>query len=91
MQTATGGTPVDCAGAITFQIGQPAITRVQSGCLSLRTDPSRDAAFTHCVSNGHVYTLVNGPLAVDGEDWFEVTSPSTGAGWCLAQFLLPAP
>src|SRR6478672_4291984 len=32
-----------CAGGRTFQIGDGVITRVQSGCLSLRYTPSRNA------------------------------------------------
>jgi hypothetical protein len=82
------GSAVDCAGAVTYQPGDQALSHVQSGCLSLRSSPSRDASFTHCVSNGHVYTILNGPINVSGEDWFEVTSPSTGSGWVLADFLV---
>jgi Bacterial SH3 domain len=80
-----------CAGGRTFQIGDGVITRVQSGCLSLRYTPSRSAGYDSCVENGHYYVIQNGPLEVNGEDWFDVWSPSTGSGWSLAEFLYPAP
>jgi hypothetical protein len=80
----------DCGGGFTFQIGQPVGTSVATGCLSLRTEPSREAAILHCVANGHRYEVVNGPLDPGtGEDWFVVRSPSTGRGWVLAEHLYP--
>jgi hypothetical protein len=81
------GSP-NCSGAVTYQPGDQVISRVQTGCLSLRSSPSRSASFTQCVSNGHVYTILNGPIDVNNEDWFQVTSPSTGSGWSLAEFLV---
>jgi hypothetical protein len=82
--------PVDCRGAITFPVGARAVASVPSGCLSLRGDPSRRASFEHCVPTGHGLQIINGPREVDGEDWFEVRSPSSGSGWALAEFLRPA-
>lgn len=78
-----------CAHAVTFQVGQHVYTRVASGCLSLRVSPSRSAVYYHCVSNYHGYVIVNGPIAVGADDWFQVTSRSTGTGWALAQYLRP--
>ena len=78
-----------CARAVTFQIGQHVYTRVASDCLSLRVSPSRSAVYHHCVSNYHDYVIVNGPIAVGVDDWFQVTSRSTGIGWALAQYLRP--
>jgi len=88
----TGSAPrVDCAGAVTYQTGDQVVSSVPSGCLSLRESPSRTAVIVQCVENGTRYAIVNGPIDVDGEDWFEVTSTRFGRGWSLAQFLLPAP
>jgi S1-C subfamily serine protease len=81
---------VDCRGAVTFQVNDQVLTRVQTGCLSLRDAPSRSAAILRCVENGTRYTILNGPVEVSGEDWFQVQSPALGTGWSLAQFLVPA-
>jgi hypothetical protein len=80
----------DCAGAVLFRVNDQVMTSVQSGCLSLRETPSRSATILRCVENGTRYAIVNGPIEVDGEDWFELTDPRIGRGWSLAQFLLPA-
>jgi len=78
-----------CANAVTFQIGEHVYTHVASGCLSLRVSTSRSAVYHYCVSNGHDYVILNGPIGVGQDDWFEVTSRSTGTGWALAQYLRP--
>jgi hypothetical protein len=80
----------DCSGAVLYRVNDPVVTSVQSGCLSLRETPSRSATILRCVENGTRYAIVNGPIEVDGEDWFEVSDPSIGRGWSLAQFLRPA-
>ncbi len=78
-----------CANAVTFRIGEHVYTQVATGCLSLRVSPSRSAVYHYCVSNYHDYVVVNGPIGVAQDDWFEVTSRSTGTGWALAQYLRP--
>ena len=90
-RVADAGNPpqFECRNAVTYQVNDEVVTRVQTGCLSLRDTPSRDGAILACVPNGTRYTIVNGPVEVDGEDWFEVRNASTGRGWSLAQFLLP--
>lgn len=79
-----------CAGAVTYQVGDRVRTQVPTGCLSLRATPSRQAAYAHCVGNGHIYVITNGPIEVAGEDWFGVYSASTGGGWSLARYLYRA-
>ncbi len=80
----------DCSDARSLYVTGSAWTYVPTGCLSLRARPSREATVLDCVSNGHLYTIVDGPTdAGTGEDWFRVTSPSTGSGWVLAQHLFP--
>lgn len=65
-------------------------TYVPTGCLSLRAQPSRQAAILACVPNGHTYLVTNGPFDPGtGEDWFEVYSRATGPGWSLADHLYP--
>lgn len=76
-----------CAGAVTYQVGDRVRTQVPTGCLSLRSSPSRQASYAHCVANGHIYVITNGPIEVAGEDWFGVYSSSTGGGWSLARYL----
>lgn len=63
-------------------------TYVETGCLSLRATPSREAAIRACVKNNHQYMVTDGPFDPGtGEDWFKVTSPSTGSGWVLAEHI----
>ncbi len=83
-----GAPTYNCSNAITYQVGTRVVTHVASGCLSLRATPSRQATYAHCVPNGHVYVIINGPISVAGEDWFGVFSSSTGSGWSLANYLL---
>ncbi|MGH2409300.1 MAG: SH3 domain-containing protein, partial [Chloroflexota bacterium] len=80
----------NCAGAVTYQVGERVRTHVSTGCLSLRSSPSLQAPYAHCVANGHSYVITNGPIEVAGEDWFGLFSPSTGGGWSLARYLYPA-
>ncbi len=79
----------DCTDSYIFQPNQHGYSYVQSGCLSLRTYASRQAPYHYCVKNFHDYTAINGPISVGSDDWFEVTSPSTGSGWVIAAYLLP--
>ncbi len=79
----------DCTDSYTFQLGQHGYSYVRSGCLSLRAYPSRTAPYHYCVSNFHDYIVTNGPYAAGNDDWFGVSSRSTGSGWVLAQYLLP--
>jgi hypothetical protein len=80
----------NCAGSRMLYPGADVYTSVTSGCLSLRTSPSRDASQLACVPNGHDYTVEDGPFDPGtGEDWFNVYSPSTGQGWALAEYLYP--
>lgn len=81
--------PADCRGAVTFQAGGTVIASVPTGCLSIRYEPSRTAAYDACVPSGYRLEIMNGPMEVNGEDWFEVWSPSTGGGWSLASYLRP--
>ncbi len=76
-----------CRDAVTYQMGDEVASYVRSGCLSVRYYPSRQAPYDSCVYNGHLFTLTNGPIEVDGEDWFEAWSPDTGYGWVLANYL----
>ena len=78
----------DCTDAYTFQPRQHGYSYVKTGCLSLRTAPSRIASYGYCVRNFHDYMVTNGPIEVAGEDWFGVTSRTTGSGWVLAVYLL---
>jgi len=82
--------PVDCTGAVAYQVGSAAYAR-PTNCLSLRHWPSRDAPYEICVPWGYQYQIAGGPLDVVGEDWVQVWSPSTGGGWVLMDYLSPWP
>jgi len=82
--------PADCDGGYPFWVGQYVGTFVETGCLSLRAAPSRDAQMLACVGSGHEYEIVDGPFDPGtGEDWYAVYSRSTGSGWVLARYLIP--
>jgi hypothetical protein len=82
--------PADCDGARDMLAYSHVTTWVESGCLSLRTQPSRNAPITACVQNGYDYVLVDGPFDPGtGEDWFRVQGRGTGYGWVLAEHLFP--
>lgn len=64
---------------------------VPTGCLNLRSRPSFEAASLACVETGHTYAVLDGPFDPgSGDDWFRVTSPTTGTGWVLAAHLFPS-
>lgn len=81
---------VDCSEArFLFPTGYVS-TLVPTGCLSLRSRPFSEAPILSCVGNGHVYAVLDGPFDPgSGDDWFKVSSPSTGTGWALAEYLYP--
>ncbi len=76
-----------CRNAVPYQMGDRVVSFVPSGCLSVRYYPSRQAPYDYCVRNGTGFTLINGPIEVNGEDWFGVTSRATGDGWVLADYI----
>jgi hypothetical protein len=81
---------VDCKDArFLYPMGYVS-TVVPAGCLSLQSRPSADATRLSCVANDHRYVVLDGPFDPGtGDDWFKVTSPSTGTGWTLAAHLFP--
>ncbi len=83
--------PASCRTARALYVDTDVTAYVDSGCLSLRASASREAPMLACVKNGHEYHVLDGPFDPGtGEDWFEVYSASTGAGWALAEHLYPA-
>ena len=84
----TSPATVECSDAHFIAPTTYVKTYVASGCLSLRATPSREGTVVACVKNEHRYLVVDGPYDPGtGEDWFKVTSPSTGTGWTLADHL----
>jgi hypothetical protein len=81
---------VDCSAARFILPAGYAEASVGDGCLILRTRPSDEAPSLDCVEDGHVYAVLDGPFDPGtGEDWFRVSSPSTGSGWARADHLYP--
>jgi hypothetical protein len=90
VQISSSPLTIDCSDSRVFPVDGPATTYVASGCLSLRSRPSSDAPILACVDNGHVYTVIDGPVDPgSGDDWIRVSSRSTGSGWVLAEHLYP--
>lgn len=84
----TSPASVECVDARFIAPTQYVKTYVASGCLSLRATASPEAAILACVKNEHRYLVVDGPYDPGtGEEWFKVTSSSTGSGWVLADHL----
>ena len=76
---------VDCSEARFIHPDGFVSTFVVHGCLSLRSRPAADAPILACVENGHVYAVLDGPFDPGtDDDWFRVSSPSTGSGWAPA-------
>jgi len=87
-----GTSPDDaaCTGTPTlpYSMGDVVRSQVASGCLSVRPSPSNAAPITECVANGYPFVLTNGPVEVEGQDWFGVANASTRlVGWARADFL----
>jgi hypothetical protein len=88
-----GSTPpmVDCSGARFIIPTGYVVAHVSTGCSSLRNRPSAESPILSCVGNGHMYAVLDGPFDPGtGDDWFRVSSPSTGSGWALAEHLYPS-
>jgi len=80
-----------CAGAPLppYGLGEIVRAQVQSGCLSIRPSPSTSSAIRACLPSGHALRLTNGPIFTDGEDWYAVSSVTSGqSGWTRAVYLV---
>jgi hypothetical protein len=85
-----GPTVADCTDRRFLYASAEVWTLVPSGCIGLRSRPSTEAAELACVGNGHIYAVVDGPFDPGADqDWFKVTSPTTGTGWTQADNLYP--
>jgi hypothetical protein len=86
----SGPAAVDCSGKRFLDPTADAWAFAPAGCLSLKTRPSPDADELACVGNSHIFSIVDGPFDPGtGEDWFKVTSNTTGTGWVVAESLYP--
>jgi hypothetical protein len=80
-----------CVGAPipTYQMGDTVHAQVASGCLSVRPNPYNSAPITECVPNGYQFTLNNGPVETDPQDWYGVASVTSQLnGWSRADYLV---
>jgi hypothetical protein len=81
---------IDCSGKRFLYSGGEVWAFVPTDCLGLRSRPSGEATALACVANGHLFTVVDGPFDPgDGDDWFKVSSPTTGTGWVQGGQLFP--
>jgi hypothetical protein len=82
---------MDCDDARFLPEGSAAKVQLPTGCQSLYHRPSAESPSVACVPSGHVYSVLDGPLDTGaGEEWFRVSSPTTGTGWTRAISLYPA-
>lgn len=61
--------------------------RVVDGSLNLREQPAIAADVVAELPDGTTLSVVGGPTAADGYQWFNVTSDSYGTGWSVVNFL----
>lgn len=81
-----GGPPPSGAGSGgPFAAGTT--VRVVDGALNLHAEPGLGSAVVGVVADGTPLTVVEGPTAADGYEWYRVASES-GGGWCVAPFLV---
>ena len=82
---------VDCSDARFIAPNGYVRRSCRSGCLSLRSRPSATTPRRWTASRTGTSTpSLDGPFDPgSGDDWFRVTSPSTGSGWVPAEHLYP--
>jgi uncharacterized protein YgiM (DUF1202 family) len=61
--------------------------RVVDGRLNLRSEPALTAEVVAELPDGTTLSVVGGPTAADGYQWFNLTSDAYGTGWSVASFL----
>jgi len=72
-------------GKASLTIGGSA--RVVDGDLNLRAEPGPDQEILGVLADGAVVEVLDGPRAVDGYEWFRVSSSRFGAGWSVSEYL----
>ena len=68
--------------------GQAAVVNVES--LTFRQAPGLDGAVIAWLPNGTDLTLIDGPVSIDGYDWFQLKQDGT-TGWSVEGFVLTDP
>ena len=69
-----------------FAAGAGAIVAGTDSCLNIRASASIDAAVIDCVADGVEVTVLEGPVAASGFNWWLVTAPA-GNGWAAGIYL----
>ena len=69
-----------------FAAGAGAIVAGTDSCLNIRASARIDAAVIDCVADGVEVTVLEGPVAASGFNWWLVTAPE-GNGWAAGIYL----
>jgi hypothetical protein len=86
---AGGATPaITAAPGATLAAGGTATVTGTGDCLNMRVDPSVDSAIIVCLGDGTVVSLVEGPSAGGGRNWWRVTA-GEDTGWVAEEYLVP--
>ncbi len=69
-----------------FAAGAGAVVAGTDSCLNIRANARIDAAVIDCVADGAEVTVLEGPVAANGFNWWLVTAPA-GNGWAAGIYL----
>ncbi len=71
--------------------GKVRVTGTGAARLNVRQAPGTTAAVVTRVGDGHVFTVLEGPQAADGYQWWKVQDDQGTVGWVAANWLEPIP
>lgn len=69
----------------TFVAGDEVV--VSEGPVNLRANPGTGGAVTTALAQGTTLTVVSGPVAANGFDWYQVETTSQQSGWVAVNFI----
>lgn len=86
VSTSTGLVQIASAQETSFAVGQAVVT---TDALNVRTDASVDSEILVTLLNGTWATIVDGPVAGDAYDWYQIEYDEI-TGWVAADYLADA-
>lgn len=86
VSTSTGLVQIASAQDASFAAGQAVVT---TDALNVRTDASTDSEIVVTLLNGTWATIVDGPVAGDPYDWYQIEYDDV-TGWVVADYLADA-
>ena len=58
--------------------------------LRIRNEPGLESFYIKVVKEGEVFTIIDGPIELDGYEWWQVQSDGDAkiTGWCAGEYLI---